>query len=352
VHYVVSVGITGFCQNQNAIIANALPNTKINIPDSNQTVLLSDKINDLLNCQGQQNIINILELTYLVNDLENEVTDALNDARNSTKQFNQTSLFDSARGELISFNNASNIDFLKGSNITGVEDQLKLVSAQTYDLSNFGFNETAYQDSLDAVNDITMNLQGYPDYYYDSSNITQLDVNDYPYDQLNSSTQNDLKTKSDTAKQLTTALDDVLQQTANIRGNISDIGSRLDAYTSLLDQKLQLGGLSDQLNDAINDAAQATNWVIEQALQFLNEVEALIQLGVQELISLTACYFVGDTYQNVEKQLCKVLAPALKSLAANMVVCGAVLFAGGVSSALLFFKLSSSEQGGGDQSYD
>jgi hypothetical protein len=98
---------------------------------------LKDKIVDLLNCNGDETLMGILELDYLVTDLENKVscfhqawnkaymfpkvTQGISQAKTSTLKFNETSLFNNALSELNTLINNSNIDFLKGSNISALE---------------------------------------------------------------------------------------------------------------------------------------------------------------------------------------------------------------------------------------
>jgi hypothetical protein len=206
-----------------------------------------------------------------------------------------------------------------------------------------------------------MNLpNGLPDYFWDPTNIFELDVYNYPYNETGSTIQNgtfsilmlqlqfysnfetDLKDKSDTAKDMTTALNDVQLQAEEVRSNISgifnccvlkhlkltfqDIENKLNGFENLLTQRTVVENLADQLRATLQIGEKSLNWVcvctcnviccclfvewqaLEEGLSLLNGVDTFITASVNELINLTQCYFVGQTFGNLNSQLCNVFS--------------------------------------------
>jgi hypothetical protein len=338
--------INDACSSQDLIVANALSIStgEIRIPGTNTTESVSERVQLLLKCSGNTTIIDVFQFNFLIDNLTGSIRNELGSFGNQMQRLNQTSTYETGLADLASIeNNSINLDYLQNSNLTDVQNKLTNISAQL----NNTINNPQYSQSIDAVNNITNNLlltNGTTvHYYYVSSNITSLNCTADPYDKLTSSEQQDLCQKAGTAIALTIARNAAMAEAGPINGNITDINQRLDGFEDSLptinSYQTQTSVWTNQIRAYLTTAYTEAIDMILRAQAMANGISNMIDTEVGTIRTATQCAYVGDAYSGLSHNLCSDITPALRILAAMMMLGGLVLFASSVVGMYTVYKI-------------
>jgi len=314
----------------------------------NYTLNLSAKIEELLNCQGSTNLVDVFELHPLINEMYDNVDNELNYMLEERELLNQTDSYDSMTSYLHSMqNNSIQLNYGSMQNITLMQQELYNITLQLDNLSNFNFSEAQYNASLAAVNQITNNLvlnNGTELYiYYDSSNITTLDCEAAPYNDIDASTQDDLCNKSAEAIAMTIERDEILTQITTIRNNITDIDMKLEGFIGFLNSvnttQQNLTHYANDIQDNLDLAYAEANAVMATVSDIVTTIRNTVNDGINNVLEATRCYYIEKSYEDLTNSLCTVIRPTFQVVAAMMLVGACSLFFGAIISALTIYQV-------------
>eukprot|EP00026_Physarum_polycephalum_P004138 Phypoly_transcript_04155.p1 GENE.Phypoly_transcript_04155~~Phypoly_transcript_04155.p1 ORF type:complete len:702 (+),score=85.80 Phypoly_transcript_04155:122-2227(+) len=347
INFIAYYTIDQVCDNRDAIVGNAISitNEEISIPGTNITVKVSEKIELLLQCAGNETLIEIFEFNFLIDDLTGQIANEVENLAQETNQLNQTNEYHESLDSLVAMENTSvNLDFLQNSNLTTVHQELTNLTNQV----NATINNPTYFSSLQAVNNITNNLMlnnGTEIHmYYNSSNITMLNCTLDPYSKLDSSQQEDLCNKSGIAITLTLFRDKTIAVSGSVYGNVTDIDNRLDGFQASLPQIYSFQNdthayatqIKAYLDNTYYDAAAIILYVRAAAAQII----ALIQSGTGDIVAATQCAYVGTAYQDLSNNVCQDVRYSLKVITAMMIIGACMLFISTVVGMITSYKIA------------
>lgn len=346
VNYLAYYVVNQVCNNQEEIIGNTLSiaGGNINIPSANISVVVSEKINLLLRCSGDDTLINIFEFNFLVDDLTGQIEHEVESLSDQTAQLNQTEEYHRGLDSLLAMENSSiNLDFLKNASLPTVHEQLRNISTGL----NATINNPDYFTSLAAVNNITTDLlltNGTTIHeYYDQTNITSLNCTEGPYSKMNQPDQQDLCAKAAVAIDLTIIRNLAILHESAVYSNVTDVQNKLTGFEEALPTIHEYQNETQQYANSIRGYldiafAQATA-IIYQVQGAANEILALIFTSVTELTDDTKCAFLGTAYLKLSHSVCSDVGNSLEVIAAMMLVGAVMLFVTAIVSVKTSHKI-------------
>jgi len=309
----------------------------ITVPGVNHTVSLAEKAPELLHCSGSTNLIDVLEADFLVTDLNNKIKAQADAVANQTNRLNVTSDYDEILYYINVFLNESvGLDYLQGTNISFVQQQILLINDQTTNLTRFNFSYIAYNNSLAAVNNITLDLPlkdgTVSSIYYDSDNITTLHCTQAPYNDIDQDTQQELCARASVALQLNAALQDII----TIQSTTSDILERLEGFTGAYNRihhvQDDIASTMATVQNGASESYNSTVLIMTNAIAIVDVIVGIVYNGTTSLETDTQCAYLGNVYSSLSNTLCKQITPAAQITAAMMLLGAITMFFGAIVS--------------------
>jgi len=244
-------------------------------------------------------------------------------------------------------NQTAFLNYTQGTNISLVQDQINTINQQVTYLNNFNFSYAYYNDSLDAVNNITTNLPRNDGTvihnYYTQNNITGLACKQYPYDDIDQTTQDDLCIKANVSITLTNQLNQTLTEINQIKDRAEDISEKLQGFVNTYQKvavvQTEILSTMDDVRTAAGESYNTTLWITATALKIVGLIEGVIQNGTNSFIVGTECAYVGQAYADLTSDLCSGMRPTLQVTAAMMLVGACTMFFGAIISWISAKKL-------------
>jgi hypothetical protein len=236
VNYVLYQATTDFCASKDQVISSLLATeSNITVNGLNHTIDLQTTVPLILYCMGNTNLIGILDADYLIDDLNGKVSTQTDAIANETNRLNVTADYVATNNYIDTFlNQTAFLNYTQGTNVSQVQDQVNAVNEQVNDLNRFNFSYAAYNASLASVNAITTDLQRNNGTvihnYYDQNNITTLKCRQSPYDDIDQSVQDNLCNSSAVAITMTNQLNQITNDTNQIRNTALDVSQRLQGF--------------------------------------------------------------------------------------------------------------------------
>jgi len=338
--------IDNFCSKQDTIVANLLSisASEITIPGTNTTESVAVSVELLLKCSGNTTVVDVFNFNFLIDDLSSQINSELESMNNEVQRLNQTSTYESALSDLQSMeNNSVNLDYLQNSNLTQVHNKLANITTELGDT----INNPRYNQSLEAVNNITNNLlltnATVVHLYYDSSNITTLNCTADPYDKMDSTARSDLCQKSAEAIALTISRNKAIAEAGSINGNVTDINERLDGFEDTLptiaDYQNRTALWANEIRGYLDSAHTESIGMMLSAQGMAKTIGQLINDEIDDIKTSTQCAYVGSAYSSLSDDLCTDIRPALEILSAMMILGALVFFFSTIVSMVTVFKI-------------
>eukprot|EP01110_Echinostelium_bisporum_P000191 TRINITY_DN103_c0_g1_i1.p1 TRINITY_DN103_c0_g1~~TRINITY_DN103_c0_g1_i1.p1 ORF type:complete len:700 (-),score=220.75 TRINITY_DN103_c0_g1_i1:45-2144(-) len=347
VNYALYIVTNGFCMKQAIIVDSILGNlnSPFTVPGSNSTFQTGAKIGELIQCDGDNTLINVFEAGFLITDLQNSISQQAANISSKANSLNFDDEYANARRDLDAFeSNTTSLDFDQGKNLNEVVTKLE---NNTQQLS--ASNATATQQQyyfLGDVNYITLNTTynstglAVPPHYYDASNITTLDCQDATWSDTRNQSQ--LCYSAAAAVQATIAVELI----RNVTLTVDDIEEKVEALQeNVANAGNMQGALSNDIADVktrIATSQTMTNSFISEVNSNVAGIANVVSDGVGQLGADTNCAFVGKFYADFSNGFCKKLAPSLQVIGAMMVLGGASLFGSAILSAVSIYKIRGS----------
>jgi len=343
VNYIVWAAMGGFCDSQEELIldfANNLNETFV-VPGENVTINVGAQIPAMLACKGNTTLIDIFQVQFLITDLQGAIQTRLDQINTEKQLLNQTNQYYSAEYFVGQFLNSTDIDLYQGKNLTAIIGQLSAVSMELNNLTNFGFSDTAYNQSLVAVNQITNNLTLTNGtvlyYYYDSSNITELNPNSNPFDQTDTDIHASLVARVEVAQNLTNVRNQILVQVGHIQGNISNTQLQLENAQNYVDNaEISIGTMkmfATQIIEDLNESYSLSLLALSNVTFLTNDFVSKINIGIAEFVNNTECAFLGSAYSSVTTSVCVTIKPTFEYVTAMLLLNAGSLFVVGIASS-------------------
>lgn len=346
INFIAFYTLDQVCKNQDEIISNAMAisDNTINIPSANVSVVVSQKITELLKCSGDNTLIDIFEFTFLIDDLTGEIENEVNGILEQAQQLNQTDNYNEGLDSLARMeNNSVNLDFFQNSSIPTVNIQLTNLTQEFTEL----VNGSSYFASLEAVNNITTDLllnNGTTiSEYYDETNITTLNCTVDPYDKLDAATQDELCIKAAIAINSTITRNAAIANADGVFSNLTSMQEKLNGFQEseplIYQYQNDTKNASSQIRIFLDDAFYRANSLIGEIGAAGQAILALINSGADDLVSDTQCAFIGRAYSSLSKNVCSDVGDSLEVMAAMMIVGALMLFFSAIISMVTSYKL-------------
>jgi len=267
---------------------------------------------------------------------------------NQTSRLNVTSDYDATNDYIDKFlNQTAFLNYTQGTNISFVQAQINTINQQVADLNNFNFSYAYYYQSLDAVNNITTDLPRNDGTvihnYYTQYNITTLACQQYPYDNIDKTTQENLCVRANVSITLTNQLNQTLSEINQIKSTAEDISAKLQGFVGTYEQvavvQNEILSTMDSVRAGAGESYNNTLWITATALKIVGLIEGIIQNGTNSFLVGTECAYVGQAYTDLTSDLCSGMRPALQVTAAMMLVGACTMFFGAIVSWVSAKKL-------------
>jgi hypothetical protein len=296
---------TDVCRNAEPAAYAVLNATGVTI----QNTSLANIAQEVLQCSGNQNLLSIIGFdfnnTFNFNQLESQINSQL---QNGLNKFDINSTLANARANINQFKNQSNsVNLDYSAQLASISASMGNLTEQLSDLNRFGFNMTAYQDSLNNLNDYTYNVTN-GTYTYSFENVTQLNPNLPPYNS-SASIKNGVQTRLNVVLSYQTAYNSTIDLISQIRANLSSInGSLADIQSNLTDaqsiQNTLLNVYPNLLNSRLDDLSYLTNNLTANVTAIANNIIGLVNKAINAVEGILGCGYIGSNYSGTKNTFC------------------------------------------------
>jgi len=294
-------------------------------------------VESLMGCSGNQNVMQLFGVLPLMNSIKADMIKPIFDmVHDQIGSVDTTGPIDAAKETMNGFANITSFDFGAGFNMTELVAGMSATIAVFNNISNFDFNQSAFDSILGAINAMTCPLAGSDSgdcLMYNATNITLLNTHVAPYtdagvlDSLKKSI-NDTKAQFLTAKQ---QFDDVQAAMAELQAQAAEAQAALEhvetgfaaigGFGTLISTRM--GAVSGYLDEI---SAFTAN-VVSNITNLINGTEEFVDLTLNDIADMTKCSWFGSLYTSVvDEGVCVTVQNSLEIVASAALLLGASMF--------------------------